>query len=87
MASLKIHPNTALKAVQLLIAERWLESRVGTGTVVAHTPRGPDKASRQAVRDATDRLVVLARGQGAALDAVVTDLRARWAEYDPTSAE
>jgi GntR family transcriptional regulator len=34
-ADLKIHPNTAHKAVQYLIHERWLEMKPGIGTVVA----------------------------------------------------
>ena len=38
-ADLKIHPNTAHKAVQYLIHERWLEMRPGIGTVVASAPR------------------------------------------------
>jgi len=86
-ASLKIHPNTAHKVVQLLIEERWLESRTGMGTIVASNPRAPDRATREAVRDGLDQLVVLARGQGMALDSVVTGLRARWADYDPTHTE
>jgi DNA-binding transcriptional regulator YhcF (GntR family) len=86
-ASLKIHPNTAHKAVQLLIEERWLESRLGTGTVVAEAPRAPDRATQRVIRDEIDRLVVLARGQGMSLDAVVDDLQTRWASYDRTHAE
>jgi DNA-binding transcriptional regulator YhcF (GntR family) len=86
-ASLKIHPNTAHKAVQLLIEERWLESRSGMGTIVASSPRAPDRATREALRDGIDQLVVLARGQGTALDEVVAGLRTRWADYDPTHTE
>jgi len=86
-AGLKIHPNAALKAVQILIEERWLESRPGTGTLVSHSPRTPGAAARAAVRDEIDHLVVLARGQGMALDAVVGGVRTRWADYDPIHTE
>lgn len=37
-ADLKIHPNTAHKAVQYLIHERWLEMKPGIGTLVARPP-------------------------------------------------
>lgn len=37
-ADLKIHPNTAHKAIQYLIHERWLEMKPGIGTVVARPP-------------------------------------------------
>lgn len=82
-ANLKIHPNTAHKAVQILIVEQWLEARVGTGTVVASAKRPPDRGSRELVRHAADRLVVLARGDGVPLDAVIGDVREAWATYEP----
>jgi GntR family transcriptional regulator len=86
-ANLKIHPNTAHKVVQALIEDRWLESRAGTGTVVTGDPRAPDRAARDALREGIDQLVVLARGQGTGLEEVVTDLRTRWANYDPSDKE
>ena len=37
-SALKIYPNTAHKAIQHLVQERWLEVHQGVGTVVAKRP-------------------------------------------------
>jgi GntR family transcriptional regulator len=78
-ADLKIHPNTALKVVQHLIQERWLESRPGIGTVVAERPT-PRKGDRPRVlAHDVDQLIVQAKKAGITLDDLQQALGARWA--------
>ena len=68
-ADLKIHPNTAHKVVQHLIAEGWLEARPGIGTVVASPPAARETEKSALLNDEVEQLVVaairlgLARGQ------------------------
>src|SRR5258708_37735524 len=50
-AGLKIPPNTAHKAVQYLIHERWLEMRPGIRTGVASAPRTLAEMERQLIED------------------------------------
>src|ERR1700761_7688312 len=58
---LKIHPNTAHKAVQHLIQEGWLEKRPGLGTVVAPAPDKVAEMRREQVRHRIEELVSEAR--------------------------
>jgi GntR family transcriptional regulator len=63
-ADLKIHPNTAHKAVQYLIHERWLEMKPGIGTVVAR-PRHRLKEMRgQLIQHEIAALIAEARRIG-----------------------
>ena len=81
-ADLKIHPNTALKVVQHLINERWLESRPGVGTVVADRP-APRQGDRQKVLgEQVDQLIVEAKRVGIGLDELQRTLGARWTAQD-----
>lgn len=81
-ADLKIHPNTALKVVQHLIHERWLESRPGVGTVVAERPQ-PRQGDRQKVLgEAVDQLIVEAKRVGIGLDEMQRTLATRWTAQD-----
>jgi GntR family transcriptional regulator len=81
-ADLKIHPNTALKVVQHLINERWLESRPGVGTVVAERP-APRHGDRQKVLgEQVDQLIVEAKRVGIGLDEMQRTLGARWTAQD-----
>lgn len=81
-ADLKIHPNTALKVVQHLIQERWLESRPGVGTVVAERP-APRQGDRQKVLgEAVDQLIVEAKRVGIGLDEMQRTLATRWTAQD-----
>jgi GntR family transcriptional regulator len=81
-ADLKIHPNTALKVVQHLINERWLESRPGVGTVVAERP-APRQGDRQKVLgEQVDQLIVEAKRVGIGLDEMQRTLGARWTAQD-----
>ena len=83
-ADLKIHPNTALKVVQHLIQERWLESRPGIGTVVAERPT-PRKGDRQRVfAHDLDQLIVQAKRAGIGLEELQQAMDARWTAQDAT---
>jgi DNA-binding transcriptional regulator YhcF (GntR family) len=63
-ANLKIHPNTAHKAVQYLIHERWLEIRPGIGTVVAPAPHKIGEMRRQLMQHKIAELIAGARRMG-----------------------
>ena len=77
-ADLKIHPNTALRVVQHLIQERWLEVRPGIGTVVAQRP-APREGDRQRLMDhEVDQLIVEAKRVGVGLDELQAAIAARW---------
>ena len=79
-ADLKIHPNTALKVVQHLIQERWLEVMPGIGTVVAERP-APREGDRQRLLDhEVDQLIVGAKRVGIGLEELQAAIGARWKE-------
>lgn len=81
-AELKIHPNTAHKAVQYLIQEKLLEVRPGIGTVVAELPPGRARERRRLLHAEIEQLVVEARRLGLELAEVVEALEARWAALE-----
>ncbi len=62
--SLRIHPNTAHKAVQYLIEERWLDTLPGIGTVVAGVPKRAAQARRVVLEQDMRRIVSEARRVG-----------------------
>jgi len=78
-ADLKIHPNTAHKAVQHLIQEKLLEVRPGIGTVVAELPLARARERRRLLDKEIEQLVVEARHLRIELPEVVEALEARWA--------
>lgn len=59
-ADLKIHPNTAHKVIQHLIAEGWLEAHPGVGTVVAPPPAAREGDKAALLNDQVEQLVVAA---------------------------
>lgn len=79
--SLKIHPNTAHKAIQTLIENGWLETRSGIGTVVAARSGTRSGDWRRLLRDDVDRLIVNARSNDAALADVIDELSMRWRQF------
>lgn len=85
-SNLKIHPNTAHKAIQALIEDRWLEARAGVGTVVASRPRarGGDPNS---VREDLDRLAVKAHINALSLAELTDELRSRWRRLEPAAKD
>jgi GntR family transcriptional regulator len=77
-ADLKIHPNTAHKAVQYLIHERWLEMRPGIGTVVASEPRTLAEMQRQLMEHEVAALITEARRMGLSADELKRAIDAGW---------
>ncbi|MFV3126597.1 GntR family transcriptional regulator [Niveispirillum sp. KHB5.9] len=83
-ADLRIHPNTAHKAVQALIRDGWLEVHPGIGTIVADRAV-PGKDGRQRLLDdKVDPLVVDARSTGLSLEELQNAIAERWAALDKT---
>ncbi len=81
-ADLKIHPNTAHKAVQHLIQERWLLASPGKGTVVATPPKARSGDRQRLLSHEIEQLVVEARRVGASLDEVVESIETQWKSLD-----
>jgi GntR family transcriptional regulator len=77
-ADLKIHPNTAHKVVQHLIAERWLESKPGIGTVVATRPEAREGDRQRLLQQEVEALVVEAKRVGLSEDEVIAALHEQW---------
>ncbi len=81
-ADLKIHPNTALRVVQHLIQERWLEAGPGIGTVVARRPAPREGDRQRLLAHELEQLVVGAKRVGLSLEELQTQLSDRWREDD-----
>jgi GntR family transcriptional regulator len=77
-AELKIHPNTAHKAVQHLIQERWLESLPGVGTVVADPPAARAGDRKRVLQQEVEQLVVEAMRVGLDREGLVEAIQAQW---------
>jgi GntR family transcriptional regulator len=83
-ADLKIHPNTAHKAVQYLIHERWLERRPGIGTVVASAPHTLGEMRRQLMQHEIAALIAEARRLGLSADELKRAIDAGWGKKAAT---
>ncbi len=81
-AELKIHPNTAHKAVQRLIQERWLEVRPGVGTVVAVPPSARAGDRQRVLQQEVEQLVVEAKRVGVRLSEIVQAVSNEWSKID-----
>jgi DNA-binding transcriptional regulator YhcF (GntR family) len=77
-ADLKIHPNTALRIVQHLIQERWLEVRPGIGTVVAQRPTPREGDKERLLDHELEQLIVGAKRVGLNLGDLQSAIAARW---------
>jgi GntR family transcriptional regulator len=77
-ADLKIHPNTAHKIVQRLIEDGWLETRPGTGTMVADRGRAHGEEWLRLLHKDLERLCARAQSIGVSLPAVVDALTKQW---------
>jgi DNA-binding transcriptional regulator YhcF (GntR family) len=86
-ADLKIHPNTAHKAVQYLIQEKWLEVQPGIGTVVAGCPRKPSETRRYVIEQDVAMLVTEARRVGLELEELVDSIRKSWSKTQKSVEE
>lgn len=81
-ADLKIHPNTAHKAIQNLIQEGWLEVHPGIGTVVAEPPKPRVGERQRLLQEEVEELVVEARRVGVRLQDVVQAISLAWSKID-----
>ncbi len=79
---LKIHPNTAHKAVQYLIHERWLEAKPGIGTVIAGCPRKPGEIRRHVLEQDVVKLVEEARRVGMELKDLIRAIEKNWSKAE-----
>jgi GntR family transcriptional regulator len=77
-ADLKIHPNTAHKAVQYLIHEKWLEMMPGIGTVVARPPRKREDMRWQLIQHEIAALIAEARRIGLTREQLKQAIDAGW---------
>lgn len=77
---LKIHPNTAHKAVQYLIHERWLEMKPGIGTVVARPPQKREEMRWQLIQREVAALIAEARRIGLTRKELNQAIDAGWKE-------
>ena len=75
---LKINPNTAHKAVAVLVAEGLLEVRPGIGTTVSSAPKSTAKERRALLAEPLEELVVEAKHLALSLDDVVEALEEHW---------
>ncbi len=83
-ADLKVHPNTAHKAVQYLIQEGFLKVRPGLGTVVAEVP--VRRSERRHVLDQeVEELVIEAKRVGLELSEVIGAVESQWVKLDKFS--
>jgi GntR family transcriptional regulator len=81
-SALKIHPNTAHKAIQYLIQERWLEVHQGVGTVVAKRPEPPRGDKKRLVQEQVEQLVVEAMRVELDLQDLVDAIEDQWARLE-----
>lgn len=81
-AEFKIHPNTAHKAVQHLIQERWLEVRPGIGTVVSEMPAARPGDRKRLLQHEIEQLVVEARRVELDLDELLQAIEDQWVRLE-----
>jgi GntR family transcriptional regulator len=79
-ADLKIHQNTAHKAVQYLIHEGWLEVRPGLGTVVGPAQNKLADMRRQLMQPDVAALVAESRRVGLVVADLVDAIEAEWSK-------
>jgi GntR family transcriptional regulator len=79
-ADLKIHPNTAHKVIQHLIQERFLEVRLGIGTVVAELPAARAGDRKRLLQQEVEQLVVEAKRVGLELSDVIQAVESQWSK-------
>ena len=81
-SELKVHPNTALKVVQHLIQQGFLESRPGIGTVVAELPEARAGDRKRLLQQEVEQLVVEAKRVGVDLAEILQAVETQWARLD-----
>jgi GntR family transcriptional regulator len=83
-AELKVHPNTALKVVQHLIQEGFLESRPGIGTIVAELPEPRAADRKRLLQQEVEQLVVEAIRVGLTQDQLLESIQSQWSKLSKT---
>ena len=81
-SALKIHPNTAHKAIQHLIQERWLEVHHGIGTVVARRPEPRRGDKKRLLQEQVEQLVVEAMRVDLDLQGLLDAIKDQWARLE-----
>jgi GntR family transcriptional regulator len=81
-SALKIHPNTAHKAIQYLIQERWLEVHQGVGTVVAKRPEPRRGDKKRLLQEQVEQLVVEAMRVELDLQGLLDAIEDQWAKLE-----
>lgn len=81
-SDLKIHPNTAHKAIQHLIQDRWLEVRQGIGTVVARRPEPRRGDRKRLLQQEVEHLVVEAIRVELELPELLEAIEEQWAKIE-----
>jgi GntR family transcriptional regulator len=79
---LKIHPNTAQKAVHYLIQEGWLEVKPGIGTVFTQRRAVRTGDRKRLLHQDVERLIVEAKSIGVTLHDLVQAISSRWNRID-----
>ncbi len=77
-ADLRIHPNTAHKAVQRLIQEGFLVARPGLGTLVGEPPGAGAWEQHRVLQEEFERVVVDAIRAGLELPEVLDAVQGHW---------
>jgi DNA-binding transcriptional regulator YhcF (GntR family) len=75
---LRIHPNTAHKAIGVLIDEGLLQVHPGIGTVVGQPPAAPSARELQQFAEQVERLVVEAKNRRLRLDELQAMVERQW---------
>ena len=75
---LRIHPNTAHKAIGVLVGEGLLEVHPGIGTVVGQIPSAPSARELKLLEGEVERLVVEAKNRRLRLDDLQRMVERQW---------
>ncbi len=75
---LRIHPNTAHKAIGVLIDEGLLQVHPGIGTVVGQPPAAPSARELKQFAGQVERLVVEAKNRRLRLDELQAMVERQW---------
>jgi GntR family transcriptional regulator len=81
-SALKIHPNTAHKAIQHLTQERWLEVHQGVGTVVAKRPEPRRGDKKRLLQEQVEQLVVEAIRVELDLQGLLDAIEDQWTKLE-----
>lgn len=82
---LKINPNTAHKVITQLITAGLLETRPGTGTIVATMPQSSATQRTELLGAQIEQIVVDAKRLGVSLDDVQDSISQHWKKLDNDS--